>query len=256
MKNQYNIASWNVNSVRARLDAVCAWLQEHQPDVLALQETKVENGSFPKEAFEVLGYHVLFHGQKSYNGMATISKLPLTDVVIDEECRRLSATLDMNGTPLRIVNVYVPNGQDLSSEKYVYKLAWFENLRDLLAEELTRYPETLILGDFNVAPTDDDVFDPKLWHERILVSSKERFALEKLFHLGFKDSFRLFDQPKEKYSWWDYRAASFRRNMGLRIDLILLSRALAGRCTHSDIDKTPRGGERPSDHAPVWVMLK
>lgn len=270
----YKITSWNVNSVRARLDSVAAWLKEYQPNVLALQETKVEDAHFPAAFFEELGYHVTFHGQKSYNGVAFLSKEPPTDVVcnarpqggqpqglplqessevtvLDKEARILAATF---GT-LRVINIYVPNGQDLTSEKYVYKLSWLEQFHQYIAEELLRYPKLVILGDFNIAPTDADVYDPKIWQDRVLVSQKERFALDKLLRLGLKDSFRLFDQPKDHYSWWDYRAASFRRNLGLRIDLILISRALMKQCIKSDIDKTPRGWDKPSDHAPVWINL-
>lgn len=273
----YKIVSWNVNSVRARLEAVAVWLKEYQPNVLALQETKVEDVHFPVAFFEELGYHVTFHGQKSYNGVAILSKEPPTDVVfngqpqgspprassqsvesadaeinvLDKEARILAVTFGK----LRVVNIYVPNGQDLTSEKYSYKLSWLEQFRQYIAEELVRYPNMVILGDFNIAPEDADVYDPKIWQDRVLVSQKERFALEKLLRLGLKDSFRLFDQPKDHYSWWDYRAASFRRNMGLRIDLILIGHALVKQCVKSDIDKTPRGWDKPSDHAPVWINL-
>ncbi len=253
------IASWNVNSIRARLDAVLPWIQEHQPDVLAIQETKVENSQFPAAAFEELGYYVTFHGQKSYNGVATISKSPLENVCTswpgehnDTECRLLAGTF--NGT--RIINVYVPNGQDVTSEKYTYKLEWLKRFRDFAADELQHYSEMILLGDFNIAPQDEDVYDPKVWQGCVLVSEPERHALQRLFHLGFQDSFRLFDHPKEQYSWWDYRAAAFRRNMGLRIDLILVSSSLAKRCIQSEIDKSPRGKEKPSDHTPVWINYK
>lgn len=253
------IASWNVNSIRARLDSVLPWLEAHRPDVLAIQETKVENAQFPAIVFEEMGYHVTFHGQKSYNGVAIISKAPLGELVIawpegeeDHQCRLLAGTFGN----LRIVNVYVPNGQSVGSEKYAYKLKWLERFRHFVADELARYPEMILLGDFNIAPYDEDVYDPKVWQGRVLVSDPERHALQRLFHLNFKDSFRLFEQPKEQYSWWDYRTAAFRRNLGLRIDLILLSQQLVTRCVQSEIDKTPRGLEKASDHAPVWIMLK
>ena len=252
----FKIASWNVNSIRARLDSVLPWIQAHQPDVLALQETKVDNEQFPAIVFEELGYHTVFHGQKSYNGVAILSKKPIEDIRMtwpgehdDIECRLLAGTF--NG--IRIVNVYVPNGQSVGSEKYAYKLEWLKRFRDFVAEELERYPNMVLLGDFNIAPKDEDVYDPKVWQECVLVSEPERHGLERLFHLGFQDSFRLFDQPKEQYSWWDYRAAAFRRNMGLRIDLVLVSSALVQRCVKSEIDKTPRSNEKPSDHAPVWI---
>lgn len=253
------IASWNVNSIRARMEAVLPWLEEHQPDILALQETKVENHQFPVAEFESAGYHIIFHGQKSYNGVAILSKQPLSDILTqwpseqenDPQCRLLAATLG----DVRVVNVYVPNGQDLTSEKYTYKLEWLKRFRDFVSEELVRYPKMVLLGDFNIAPCDEDVYDPKVWKDCVLVSEPERHALQRLFNLGFKDSFRLFNQPKEKYSWWHYRAMAFRRNMGLRIDLILLSASLANDCEQSEIDKTPRGWDKPSDHAPVWVKL-
>lgn len=250
------IASWNVNSIRARLDSALPWIQENQPDLLAIQETKVENAQFPAAVFEELGYYVTFHGQKSYNGVAIISKNPLEDIRTtwpgehdDTECRLLVGTF--NG--IRIVNVYVPNGQDLTSEKYTYKLNWLKRFHDFVAEELEHYPDMALLGDFNIAPQEEDVYDPKIWQGCVLVSEPERHALQRLFRLGFCDSFRLFNQSKEQYSWWDYRAAAFRRNMGLRIDLILLSQSLRKRCTQSEIDKTPRKAEKPSDHAPVWI---
>jgi len=255
----YKIASWNVNSVRARIEPVVEWIRDYQPDILAIQETKVEKELFPKEIFEDLGYYVSVVGQKSYNGVATISREPLQDILshwpdhlnTDNEQRLLVGTAGK----LRIVNVYVPNGQSVDSEKYVYKLGWLERFHAFIKEELTRYPEIVILGDFNIAPADEDVYDPKAWEGNVLVSEPERSALQKLLRLGFKDSFRLFDQPKEQYSWWNYRAAAFRRNMGLRIDLVLISNALIPRCTASEIDKAPRGKEKPSDHAPVWVAL-
>lgn len=257
----YTIASWNVNSIRARLDSVLPWLKENQPDVLAIQETKAENVHFPAAVFEELGYHVIFHGQKSYNGVAMISKMPLIDPVMrwsddnDMACRLLAATIVGAQSNIRVVNVYVPNGQDLTSDKYQYKLAWLEHFRCFIADELIHYPQTILLGDFNIAPTDADVHDPAVWQNCVLVSEPERSALNAILQLGFKDSFRLFEKPAGLFSWWDYRAMGFRRNRGLRIDLILLSDALAPRCTKSEIDKKPRGDEKPSDHAPVWVAF-
>jgi len=254
--NLIKIASWNVNSVRARLDSILPWIETHQPDVLAMQETKVENDHFPAAVFEELGYHTMFHGQKSYNGVAIISRNPVEEVCTswpgdhnDLECRLLVGTF--NG--IRIINVYVPNGQSIDSEKYTYKLEWLKRLRDFVEEELAQHPNMIILGDFNIAPKDDDVYDPKVWQDCVLVSDLERQGLERLFRLGFQDSYRLFDHPKDQYSWWDYRAAAFRRNMGLRIDLILVSGALTSRCVKSEIDKTPRSDDKPSDHAPVWI---
>ncbi len=257
--NHIKIASWNVNSIRARLDSVIPWIQEHQPDLLAMQETKVDNDQFPRALFEDLGYHTVFHGQKSYNGVAIISKSPVDDICTtwpgdhdDIECRLLACTF--NG--VRIVNVYVPNGQSVNSEKYTYKLAWLNRFRDFVTDELERYPNMVLLGDFNIAPKDEDVYDPKVWQGCVLVSEPERHGLERLFHLGFQDSFRLFEQPKDQFSWWDYRAAAFRRNMGLRIDLILVSSMFAKHCLKSEIDKTPRKADKPSDHAPVWIQYQ
>lgn len=255
----YKIASWNVNSVRARLDSVVPWLKEHQPDVLAIQETKAENIHFPAAIFEELGYHTVFQGQKSYNGVAVLSKEPVNDVVVkwpdfndDPECRLLAVTLSNH---IRLINVYIPNGQAVGSEKYAYKLNWLERFHDFVANELKRYPEVVLLGDFNIAPSDQDVHDPNIWKDCILVSEPERAALKKLYDLSFKDSFRLFEKTDNQFSWWDYRAGGFQRNRGLRIDLILLSEALSKRCVQSEIDPVPRGWEKPSDHAPVWVSI-
>jgi exodeoxyribonuclease III len=267
MSNTSKIVSWNVNSIRARLESVLPWLEKNQPDVLAVQETKVENAQFPVEVFENLGYHVIFHGQKSYNGVAMISKQPLSDIMTilpnlsdseeDTQARLLAGTFTQSdGKELRIINVYIPNGQDLTSDKYPYKLKWLERFKNFVASQMANYPNVILLGDFNIAPTDDDVYDAKVWKDCVLVSEPERQALKALLDLGFQDSFRLFEQPEKKYSWWHYRAMAFRRNMGLRIDLILISNPLLKHCTESDIDKTPRGWEKPSDHAPIWVLIQ
>jgi exodeoxyribonuclease-3 len=247
------IATWNVNSLRVRLQQVLDWLKTEQPDVLALQETKVTDDLFPLEALNEAGYHVTFSGQKTYNGLATLSKLPLTAVektipaLNPNEKRILGGSLG----PIRIWNVYVPNGESVSSEKYTYKLAWLEHLKNFLKVELQTYPQLILLGDFNIALEAQDVHDPALWEGSVLCSEPEREALRNLLHLDLQDCFRLHKQAEKSFSWWDYRLNAFKRNLGLRIDLILASQALASRCRLCRIDKTPRGWERPSDHTPV-----
>jgi exodeoxyribonuclease-3 len=247
------IATWNVNSLRVRLDHVRDWLEREQPDVLALQETKTKDDAFPTDAFRALGYEVAFSGQPTYNGVALIARQPITDVVTDldglgdPQRRVLGATVD----GVRIYNLYVPNGQSVESEKYRYKLRWLEALERQTAAELGRHPHCVLLGDFNIAPADEDVHDPEAWKGKVLCSEPERAALKSLLELGLGDVFRAFKQDEKCFSWWDYRAAAFRRNMGLRIDLILASRALAERCTACRIDVEPRRLERPSDHTPV-----
>jgi exodeoxyribonuclease-3 len=251
------IATWNVNSFKVRLPHVLDWLAATQPDVLCLQETKQEDSQFPLAALQQAGYQAVFSGQKTYNGVAILSKSAATDVqrglpdFADEQKRLIAATV----SGVRVVCVYVPNGQSLDSDKYQYKLAWLSALQAWLAEELQRNPALVLLGDYNIAPEDRDVYDPKAWEGNVLVSEPERAAFDGLLQLGFSDSFRLFEQPEKSYSWWDYRMMAFRRKMGLRIDHILLSAALVPRCTASHIDTAPRRLERPSDHAPVLVEL-
>lgn len=247
------IASWNVNSLRIRLPQVLSWLHSEKPDVLCLQETKVTDDLFPFEALQEAGYQVIFSGQKTYNGMATLSKLPLTDVVKTvtplnpEEKRFLGASLGK----VRIWNIYVPNGESITSEKYIYKLAWLDHLKNFLGQELKTHSQLILLGDFNIAPEAQDVHNPLLWEGQVLFSEPERAKLRSLFDLGLADCFRLHHEDNKSFSWWDYRLNAFKRNMGLRIDLILASKALSAKCKSSTIDKTPRGAERPSDHAPV-----
>ena len=247
------IATWNVNSLRVRLPQVLEWLARAQPDVLALQETKVEDQAFPLDAFTKLGYQVCFSGQKTYNGVATISRTPADECVMDipdlhdPQRRILAATI--NG--VRVVNLYVPNGQSLISEKYIYKLNWLAAMRQFLEAELARFPKLVVLGDFNIAPQARDVHDPAAWEGSVLCSEPERAALQAIQNLGFIDVFRQFEQPEAAYSWWDYRQFAFRRNRGLRIDLILASPALAASCRSCSIDVEPRCAERPSDHTPV-----
>jgi exodeoxyribonuclease-3 len=249
------VASWNVNSIRVRLDQVLEWLNAEQPDVLGLQEIKMQNQDFPTAAFEELGYKCEVNGQKTYNGVALLSKTAAHELHVDlpdfedEQKRVIAGTY--NGT--RVINLYVPNGQAVGSEKYAYKLGWLEALETWLQQELVDHKKMVVMGDFNIAPDDRDVHDPVEWKDKILCSEAERAALARLVDLGMEDSFRLFDQPDNAFSWWDYRAAGFRRNRGLRIDLLLVSRAVAESCKRSKIDIEPRALERPSDHAPVWV---
>lgn len=249
------IATWNVNSLRVRLSHVLDWLGIAQPDVLALQETKVSDDQFPVEIFKAAGYHAVFSGQKAYNGVAIFSRSLATDIgcdfcALDDPQRRvLIATID----GVRVLNVYVPNGSEVGSLKYAYKLDWLSKMAGCVAQELAQYPNFVMLGDFNVAPSDLDVHDPELWFEKILCSTPERAAVERLTALGLADTFRLFEQAEKSFSWWDYRAAGFGRNLGLRIDIILASANMATVCTGCHIDKAPRALERPSDHTPVMA---
>jgi exodeoxyribonuclease-3 len=253
MNKTFTIASWNVNSLRVRLNHVLEWLALRKPDVLALQETKVEDKHFPEEALREAGYHVFFNGQKTYNGVALISRAPISNLIttfsdFDDIQRRI---LIANIGALRIVNIYVPNGASVDSDKYRYKLNWLNALETHLQTELKQHPRLIVLGDFNIAPEDKDVHDPAVWEGHVLVSPAERQALKKILGLGLKDSFRLFNDEAGHYSWWDYRAGAFRRNNGLRIDHILSSDSLAPYCVRCEIDSAVRGWEKPSDHVPV-----
>ncbi len=247
------IASWNVNSLKVRLDQVLAWMETHQPDVLGLQETKLTDDKFPLEAIEQAGYHVAFAGQPTYNGVALIARQPPLDVVteipdfVDPQRRVIAATFGR----VRVINLYVVNGQAVGSDKFVYKLGWLEAVWRWISDELQRHDKLVVMGDFNIAPDDRDVHDPEAWRDKILCSKPEREALARILDLGLHDSFRLFEQPEGIFSWWDYRAAAFRRDLGLRIDLVLCSDALKPACTASYIDREPRKNERPSDHAPA-----
>ena len=243
------IATWNVNSLKVRLPHVLDWLATSQADILCLQETKTIDENFPVDEIEAAGYHVVYSGQKTYNGVAIISKQSATDTItdiagLDDPQRRI-----LGG--VRVLDLYVVNGQEVGSEKYAHKLHWLEQVTTHISEQLQQHERFVVVGDFNIAPEDRDVYDPEAWHERILCSTPEREALQKIIDLGLTDTFRLFDQPEKSYSWWDYRAAGFRRNRGLRIDLILASQSLSDNCTACLIDKEPRKLERPSDHTPV-----
>ncbi len=252
------IATWNINSLKVRLPQLLDWLPAAQPDVICLQELKLEDAKFPRDEIAAAGYRAAFSGQKTYNGVAILSRSEPVDTFAgipgfaDEQKRVLAATID----GVRMVCLYAPNGQAVGSEKYEYKLRWYAALREWLADEMLGHPDLAVLGDLNVAPEDRDVHDPKAWEGQVLVSEPEREAFRSLLALGFKDSFRLFEQPEKSFSWWDYRMLAFRRNAGLRIDHILLSPSLAARCTACTIDKAPRKLERPSDHTPVIAELR
>lgn len=251
------IASWNVNSLNVRLPQVLEWCEAARPDVLALQETKLEDAKFPVAALEEAGYRSAFSGQKTYNGVAILARDVLRDVqhgiagFEDPQRRILAATVG----DVRIVDLYVVNGQSVGSEKYAYKLDWLAKVTAFLAEEIRRHPRLVVLGDFNIAPDDRDVHNPVAWHEQILCSTPERDALKRMLDLGLADSFRLFNDEAGHFSWWDYRQAAFRRNLGLRIDLILVSEALRASLNAAAIDRTPRTWERASDHTPVTVEI-
>lgn len=251
------LVTWNVNSLNVRLPHVLDWLRNNQPDVLCLQETKQEDVKFPYADLKAAGYNAMHLGQKTYNGVAIISPHEITDVehgiagYEDEQRRVISATV--NG--IRIVCVYIPNGQAVDSEKYEYKLRWLQELTAWLESELKRYPNLVLLGDYNIAPDDRDCHDPAAWVGQILVSEPERVAFQKLMQLGLHDSFRLFEAEAGHFSWWDYRMMGFRRGLGMRIDHILVSDTLKLVCKSCVIDKAPRKLDRPSDHAPVMLEL-
>lgn len=251
------VASWNVNSLRVRLPQVLAWLKTSQTDVLALQETKLTDADFPHDALADAGYQSVCCGQKTYNGVAVVSRTPLTDVRteipgIDNEQKRMIA-VTVGG--VRVINLYVVNGESADSDKYAFKLQWLTAVNDFIAEQLRRYEQVIVLGDFNIAPSDADVHDPKLWQNRLLCSEPERAALRKLLDLGLVDSLRLFHARQPCFSWWDYRGGGFERNLGLRIDLILISCALVNACVSSGVDTEPRGWKQPSDHCPAVAQF-
>ena len=253
------IASWNVNSLNIRLPHLDAWLRSAAPDIVALQETKLEDSRFPDTELAALGYRSVFAGQKAYNGVAILARdRAISDVQIgipdfdDMQQRVIAATID----GVRIVNLYVVNGQSVGSDKYSYKLRWLDAMHGWLADELRVHPRLVALGDFNIAPDDRDVYDPSVWHDdHILTSTAERAALRRLHDLGLHDGFRLHHADAGQFSWWDYRLGAYRRNLGLRIDLTLVSDALRGQTIAAGIDCAPRTWQRPSDHTPVWIEL-
>lgn len=251
------LATWNVNSLKVRLPQVLQWLADSPVDVLCLQETKLTDDKFPIAEIEKAGFQAIYTGQKTYNGVAILSKHAMSEVVKnnphfeDEQQRIIAATIE----GMRVVCAYFPNGQAVGSDKYQYKLKWLAALHDWLAEELGAHENLALLGDYNIAPEDRDVHDPAAWQGQVLCSEPERAEFQRLLNLGLKDAFRLFEQPDKMFSWWDYRMMAFRRNMGLRIDHVLLSSPLASRCSACLIDKAPRKWEQPSDHAPVVATI-
>lgn len=280
MAEAVRISAWNVNSLKVRLPQVLTWLQDQEKankpiDALCLQELKLTDDKYPHKELEEAGYLSIAAGQKTYNGVAIIvRKAALAPIATDyetsflkpirnipgntdEQQRILAATVCFKGMqPIRLVSAYFPNGQSPDSDKFVYKLGWLKSLEDWLKEELSQNARLALLGDFNIAPTDDDVHDPSKWIGQNLVSPQEREAFQKLLNLGLTDSFRMFEQAPKSFSWWDYRMMGFRRNAGMRIDHILLSDALKEKCNSSIIDKVPRSWEQPSDHAPVIAEIK
>jgi exodeoxyribonuclease-3 len=279
MAESVRIAAWNVNSLKVRLPHVLKWLQDQEKakkpiDALCLQELKLTDDKYPHQELEEAGYLSIAAGQKTYNGVAIIvRKAALASIAsnhettflkpirnipgnMDEQQRILAATVCFKGMqPIRLVSAYFPNGQSPDSDKFVYKLAWLKALENWLSEELAQNSRLALLGDFNIAPTDDDVHDPAKWIGQNLVSPPEREAFQQLLNLGLTDSYRMFEQAPKSFSWWDYRMMGFRRNAGMRIDHILISEALKDKCTESIIDKEPRTWEQPSDHAPVIAKI-
>ncbi len=253
------IATWNVNSLNVRLPHLEQWLRAAMPDVVGLQETKLEDHRFPDTALAELGYRSVFAGQKTYNGVAILARGQIENVQVgipgfdDEQKRVIAATVD----GVRIVNLYVVNGQDVGTDKYAYKLRWLDAVHDWLAQELKAHPQLVVLGDFNIAPDERDVYDPKVWNDNhILTSTAERDALKRLYALGLHDAFRLHTDEAGVFSWWDYRLGGLRRNLGLRIDLTLVSDALRDAVAEAGIDREPRTWDRPSDHTPAYVALR
>ncbi len=252
------LATWNVNSLRVRLPHLLDWLASARPDVMCLQETKLEDASFPLAEIQAAGYQAVYCGQKSYNGVAILARAAPGEVrhgipdFTDDPRRVIAATID----GVRVVCLYAPNGQAPGTDKYAYKLRWYEACAGWLAQELRKHPRLAVLGDLNVAPEDRDVHDPKRWQGQIHVSEPERAAMRVVVDLGLADAFRLFPQPEKLFSWWDYRLLAFQRNWGLRIDHILLAPQLAAKCVGCTIDTEPRKRERPSDHAPVIAEVR
>jgi len=251
------LATWNINSLSVRLPQVLDWLAAHPVDVLALQELKLTDDKFPAQAFTEAGYQAQWFGQKTYNGVALISKAPAQDVIrnipgfADEQSRVLCATID----GVRVIGAYFPNGQAPGSDKFAYKMAWLTALREWVRDEMARHPELVLMGDFNITFDDLDVWDPDGLRETIHCTTEERTHLSALVGLGLHDSHRLFEQPPKSYSWWDYRMLGFQKNRGMRIDHILITDALKARATACTIDRAPRKNQQPSDHAPVVLTL-
>lgn len=253
------IASWNVNSIKARLDAVLAWVQGAAPDILLLQELKCTEADFPTAAFASSGYAAAVVGQKTYNGVAILSKHPLADIVdrlpgddADTHARYVEAT----AAGIRVASIYVPNGQAVGSEAFAYKLAFLDRLRHHADRLLKREQPFVLGGDYNIAPDEGDVYDPDGWRNSVLFTLTERQAFRRLIHLGLVDAYRALHSEIGRYTWWDYRAGAWSKDHGLRIDHLLLSPQAADRLDACDIDRKPRGREKASDHAPIWCTLK
>jgi exodeoxyribonuclease-3 len=253
------VATWNINSIRMRLPRLVQWLELRRPDVLCLQETKVVDQDFPSDSLTSIGYHCLFRGEKSYNGVAILSLKPAEQVLNalpgdsdDLQCR----FLEVHIAGIRIINIYAPNGQEVGSPKFAYKLGWYARLRKYLDEALDPGSDLLLCGDFNIAPEDRDVWDPEQWRGQVLFSEPEKEAFRSLVSWGLADALRMHRPEGGIYTWWDYRAGAFHRGWGLRIDHVLLSKPLAGRCTSIEVDREARKGEKPSDHAPVLATLE
>ncbi len=252
------LATWNVNSLAIRLPQLLDWLTAHRPDAVCLQETKLTDDKFPVTQLEAAGYRAAWFGQKTYNGVALLSREPAVDLVKnipgfeDTQARVIAGTV----AGVRVIGAYFPNGQAPDSEKFTYKMAWLDALAHWVRDELAQHPRVVLMGDFNIAPEDRDVHDPVLWAGQIHCTPQERAHFQGLLGLGLVDAFRLFEQPPKSWSWWDYRNLAFRKNQGLRIDHILVNEALRDRVMACSIDKAPRKNERPSDHAPVWLELR
>lgn len=255
------IATWNVNSLNVRLPHVISWLTENQPDILCLQETKQVNEKFEHDAFSAIGYHSYHNGQKTYNGVAIISKKELNNINFnlpnfeDPQKRIISGILTNNNESVYIVSAYIPNGQAVDSDKFIYKMNWLNKFSEWIEKLTKKYDEIILTGDFNIAPEDNDCHDPDAWIGQNLVSPSEREAFKNILKIGFHDSYRKINPDLKEYSWWDYRMAGFRRNLGMRIDHILVSTKMVPNITHSYIDKKPRKLERPSDHTPVVTEI-
>ncbi len=251
------LATWNVNSLKVRLPHLLEWLDRTRPDCVCLQELKMETAAFPHEAIEAAGYTASVNGQKTYNGVAILTRIEAADVLLDipglDDPQRRVVTATIGG--VRVICAYVPNGQAVGTDKYEYKLRWLDAFTRFVGDQMQAHPQLAVLGDYNIAPEDRDVHDPVAWAGQVLCSEPERTAFQRLLGLGLADSFRLFDQPERSFTWWDYRMNGFRRNLGVRIDHVLLSPALAARCTGCAVDLEPRRQERPSDHAPVTAEL-
>ncbi len=253
------VATWNINSIRMRLPRLLEWLERRHPDVLCLQETKVVDDEFPADSLLAAGYRCEYRGEKSYNGVAILSRQPMQDVVAslpgdeaDSQCRFISGVV----SNAKIIDIYAPNGQEVGSPKYAYKLEWYARLRKYLDQEVDAKKDVLLCGDFNIAPEDRDVWDPEQWRGQILFSEPEKEAFRNLVAWGLIDALRMHRPEAGLYTWWDYRGGAFHRGWGMRIDHILLSESLSRRCRTVEIDREARKGEKPSDHAPVLVTLE